>query len=172
VAAEDLGDITPAVLDLRDQFGFPGMKVLLFAFGSGAENPYLPHNFDRNCVVYTGTHDNNTTVGWFYGGRISEAERQGVLNYLGHISPEGVQWAMIRLALQSVANLAVIPLQDIFGLGEDSRMNLPGTMEQNWGWRYSAEMLHDGLAHQLADLTVTFGRISPAELDASRQHLG
>jgi 4-alpha-glucanotransferase len=169
IIAEDLGDITPAVLQLRDEFGFPGMKILLFAFGSGNDNPYLPHCYSRNCVVYTGTHDNNTAVGWFYN-HLSDGERDEVRRYLGSLSPRGIHWDLIRLALESIADLAIIPLQDVMGLGSDSIMNRPGTMGDNWAWRYTAEMLTPSITEYLAELTVTYNRISP-ELLAERQSL-
>jgi 4-alpha-glucanotransferase len=157
VLAEDLGIITPEVEALRDKFEFPGMKILHFAFGSGMENPYLPFNYyDRNCLVYTGTHDNDTTAGWF--AKLPEYERQAVLAYLGHVSPDGIHWDLIRLALSSVANLAIIPLQDILGLGSEARMNTPGLAEGNWGWRYWYGALTDDVRHRLKSMTETFGR--------------
>ena len=170
VVAEDLGDITPEVLELRDQFNLPGMKILLFAFGGGPGNPYLPHCFTQNCVVYTGTHDNNTAVGWFYE-QISEAERQAVIHYLGALCPEGIHWDLIRVAMMSVSDLAIIPLQDVMGLGADSRMNFPGTSENNWAWRFTGEMLHEWLVNKLADTTVTYGRIPEDKLYSNRDRL-
>lgn len=167
VIAEDLGEITPAVLALRDQFKLPGMKILLFAFGGGPDNPYLPFCYDKNYVVYTGTHDNNTAVGWFE--QIPEGERQTVLNYLGHLSPDGIHWDLIRLALASVADLAILPLQDVMGLGSECRMNFPGTSENNWTWRYPAERLEQHLADKLAVMGVAYGRILGHELDQRRQ---
>ncbi len=171
VIAEDLGEITPEVLELRDQFGLPGMKILLFAFGSGPDNPYLPHGYERNFVVYTGTHDNNTAVGWFYDPERSDWEKQNLLRYLGCQGSDGIHWDLIRLALSSVADLAIIPLQDVLGLGADSRMNFPGTTENNWAWRYSEEMLQEDLVHRLAEMSVTYGRISPQDLDQRRETL-
>ncbi|MEM6868724.1 MAG: 4-alpha-glucanotransferase, partial [Cyanobacteria bacterium P01_C01_bin.121] len=131
--AEDLGMIDDKVHALRDHFGFPGMKILQFAFGSDDKNLYLPHNIDRNFVVYTGTHDNDTTVGWFTSA--TEYEKLRLVNYVGAFEASSVHWAMIRLAMSSVANQAVIQLQDILGLGTQSRMNTPGTAEGNWEWR-------------------------------------
>ena len=130
VLAEDLGVITPEVEALRDKFEFPGMKVLQFAFGSDPGNPFLPFNYTRNAVVYTGTHDNDTTVGWF--NTANDYEKQNLLLYLGCISPEGIHWDLIRLALSSIANQAIIPLQDVLGLGTEARMNFPSTAEGNW----------------------------------------
>ncbi|MEB3356687.1 MAG: 4-alpha-glucanotransferase [Synechococcales bacterium] len=157
IIAEDLGVITPEVEALRDRFEFPGMKILQFAFGSGPDNPYLPFNYTQNCLVYTGTHDNNTTVGWFHDS-LSDHERGAVVNYLGHISPDGIHWDMIRLALSSVANQAIIPLQDILGLGTAARMNLPGQPSENWNWRYRSEVLTPELSDRLRNLTTIYGR--------------
>jgi len=156
ILAEDLGVITPDVEALRDQFDFPGMKILQFAFGDNHNNPYLPFNYVRNCVVYTGTHDNDTTVGWF--DKTSEYERERVLRYIGGIGAEGVHWSLIRLALGSIANQAIIPLQDILGLGSHARMNSPGKPDGNWSWRYRSEMLTGQLRERLRELTRLYGR--------------
>ncbi|QKQ72349.1 4-alpha-glucanotransferase [Nostoc sp. TCL240-02] len=156
VLAEDLGVITPEVEALRDKYEFPGMKVLQFAFGSDPENPFLPFNYPRNAVVYTGTHDNDTTVGWFNSA--NDNEKHNLWLYLGSISPEGIQWDLIRLALSSIANQAIIPLQDVLGLGNEARMNFPSTAEGNWGWRYQAEALRDELRDRLKVLTRLNGR--------------
>jgi 4-alpha-glucanotransferase len=164
ILAEDLGVITPEVEALRDRFEFPGMKILQFAFGSGPGNPYLPFNYPRNCLVYTGTHDNNTTVGWFH--QLSPDEQTSVLQYLGCTSPEGIHWDLIRLALSSVADLAIIPLQDILGLGETARMNFPGKAEGNWHWRYRPDALTQSIRSRLTLLTEIFGR---APQDPSHQ---
>ncbi|MEN9246395.1 MAG: 4-alpha-glucanotransferase [Thermostichales cyanobacterium SRBZ-1_bins_19] len=170
ILAEDLGEITPDVHQLREQFGFPGMKILEFAFGDDAGNPFLPHNYERNYVVYTGTHDNDTVVGWFYSERMDDWQREAIKRYLGgSLSPDGIQWDMIRLALASVCRWAIIPLQDVMGLGSDSRMNTPGTSENNWGWRYTAEMLHGGLSERLSSLSLTYGRIFWHELERMRR---
>ncbi|MFM7471560.1 MAG: 4-alpha-glucanotransferase [Nodosilinea sp.] len=151
ILAEDLGVITPEVEDLRDRFEFPGMKILHFAFGSDSANPYLPTNYVHNSVVYTGTHDNNTTLGWFE--RLSDYEKERLLLYVGCFAPEGIHWTMIRLALMSIANQAIIPLQDILGYGSDCRMNSPGLSEGNWNWRYPRQALGPELARQLRALT-------------------
>lgn len=156
IMAEDLGIITPDVEALRDRFDFPGMKILLFAFGGGPDNPYLPFIYERNCVVYTGTHDNNTTIGWF--DQISGHEKENVLRYLGCISSEGVNWDFIRLALSSVANQAIIPMQDILGLGGEAQMNFPSKAEGNWEWRYRPDALTHQLRDRLKTLTYTYGR--------------
>lgn len=161
IIAEDLGVITPAVEALRDRAGFPGMKVLQFAFGSDATNPYLPHNYPRHCVVYTGTHDNDTTLGWYWASGTS-TERNAILQYLGRDDRE-VHWSMIRLAFSSVAETAVVPLQDVLGLGTEARMNHPGKPSGNWTWRYPAGVLTAGVARRLRELTVIYGRLSIRE---------
>ncbi len=155
VIAEDLGVITPDVEELRDEFGFPGMKVLEFAFDSAETNDYLPFNYTKNCIVYTGTHDNDTVKGWFAAA--SDSDRACTLNYL-NTTGEDIHWDMIRLALSSVANTAIIPLQDLLGLDSSGRMNVPGTTNNNWRWRALTEDFTDELAAKLAKLTVLFGR--------------
>jgi 4-alpha-glucanotransferase len=160
--AEDLGLITPEVHALRERLGFPGMKVLQFAFGGDPKNPYLPHNYPRNCVVYTGTHDNNTTVGWFKE-RVTrsreerEAERKRALKYIGSDGRE-INWDFIRLALMSVADTVIIPLQDVLGLGSEARMNRPAKKKGNWTWRFTSDMLTDEIKNRLRELTTIYGR--------------
>ncbi|WP_138499536.1 4-alpha-glucanotransferase [Nostoc sp. PA-18-2419] len=156
VLAEDLGVITPGVEALRDKYGFPGMKILQFAFTADPENPFLPFHYPRNAVVYTGTHDNDTTVGWF--NTATESEKENLSLYLGSISPDGVHWDLIRLALSSVANQAIIPLQDILGLGNEARMNFPSVAEGNWEWRYQAGAITEELSSRLKVLTQINGR--------------
>ncbi|NEP02117.1 MAG: 4-alpha-glucanotransferase [Symploca sp. SIO2E9] len=156
IIAEDLGVITPEVEELRDSFEFPGMKILQFAFGGGPGNPYLPFNLTRNCIVYAGTHDNNTTRGWL--NQISEHERENLIRYLGGISSDGVNWDLIRLALSSIANLAIITVQDLLDLGEEGCMNKPGTTQGNWEWRYLPDALTPELSDRLKTLTYIYGR--------------
>jgi 4-alpha-glucanotransferase len=157
IIAEDLGIITPEVEALRDEFGFPGMKILHFAFDSGPGNPYLPYNYRTpNCVVYTGTHDNNTTMGW-YEERSAEAN-QWIWNYLGCSRGEGVNWDLIRLALASVADRAIFPMQDLLGLGADSRMNAPGKATGNWDWQMLPNSLSEDLVGRLRFYTGVYGR--------------
>jgi 4-alpha-glucanotransferase len=152
---EDLGLITPDVVKLRDELGYPGMKVLQFAFDSGPDNPYLPHNYHHHCVVYTGTHDNDTTSGWFAG---QPAERrQSVLDYLG-MPGDQIAWDLIRLALMSVADLAIVPFQDVLGLGSEARFNRPGQAEGNWEWRFRWDQVHPKHLEQLGHLTQIYGR--------------
>jgi 4-alpha-glucanotransferase len=133
------------------------MKVLQFAFDGNGTNPYLPHNYtDPRCVAYTGTHDNDTTLGWFHS---SPPERQvAILRYLGRMNSPELHWDMIRLAFSSVAYMAIVPLQDILGLGSKGRMNTPGQSEGNWLWRYQPGALNSSLSARLAELTHTYGR--------------
>ncbi|MDQ7030825.1 MAG: 4-alpha-glucanotransferase [Ardenticatenia bacterium] len=156
IVAEDLGMITQEVEHLRRRLGFPGMKVLQFAFGGDTTNPYLPHNYDADCVVYTGTHDNDTTVGWFQSA--SQAERDFCLRYLGY-RPEHISWALIRLAASSVARLTIFPVQDVLGLGSEARMNVPGRVEGNWQWRLPPDMIGQPALEELAMITETYGRV-------------
>lgn len=155
IIAEDLGVITPDVEELRDECGFPGMKVLQFAFGGTSENPYLPHNYERRSVVYTGTHDNDTTAGWW--STLDERTRSHVQLYLGR-SGEDISWDFIRVALASVSDTAIVPLQDVLGLGSEARMNLPGRAQGNWSWRYTPDALNPALAERLRLLTELYGR--------------
>jgi len=156
ILAEDLGVITPEVEELRDEFEFPGMKILQFAFGSGAGNPYLPFNYQRNSVVYTGTHDNDTTLGWY--DKLPDHEKEGVRWYLGCISPDGVNWDLIRIALSSISNQSIIPLQDILSLGTQARMNVPSEGVGNWEWRYLPGALTGKEKDLLKGITETYGR--------------
>ena len=159
IMAEDLGIITPEVEALRDRFQFPGMRILLFAFSDDA-NTYLPHHYVSNCVVYTGTHDNDTTLGWWTSA--STAEKQLVAKYLGYSTPEEIEeinWVLIRTALASVADLAILPLQDLLGLDNSARMNDPSKSAGNWRWRYNnAEILTQELSDRLLDITQLYSR--------------
>jgi 4-alpha-glucanotransferase len=140
---------------LRAILGFPGMNVLQFAFENDPKNVYLPHNFTRNSVVYTATHDNETTVGWF--GSRPEHERQAIQAYLG-LDGHDIAWDLIRMALASVANTAIVPMQDILRLGNEARINVPGQAFGNWSWRCRYDHLDDGLADGLGALTHHYGR--------------
>jgi 4-alpha-glucanotransferase len=164
ILAEDLGVITPEVIELRERFGFPGMKILQFAFdeealhasfGNYERNPFLPHNYTRDFVVYTGTHDNDTALGWFHN--CSPEERQKAMAYLG-CDEQAFHWSLVRAALASVADIAIVPLQDILGLGSQARMNLPGTIGNNWTWRYAADALSAEHALRLADVVKRYER--------------
>jgi 4-alpha-glucanotransferase len=155
IIAEDLGLITPDVALLRKRFDFPGMRVLQFAFGDDNRNPYLPHLYEPDTVVYTGTHDNDTTLGWWAGA--SEHERAYARAYLASDGHE-IHWDLIRAACASVADSAIVPLQDVLGLGTTSRMNLPGQAKGNWGWRFAPDQLDGGHAQRLAALCRIYGR--------------
>ncbi|WP_287127769.1 4-alpha-glucanotransferase [Candidatus Cyanaurora vandensis] len=158
IVAEDLGVITPEVEAIRDQFGFPGMRILQFAFGSDSGNTHVPFNYVRNCLVYTGTHDNNTCIGWRDDPRVPVHEKQNLMTYLGKNNLDDVNWDLIRLALQSIANTAIFPLQDVLGLGKAHRMNIPNVAKANWAWRYEPHQLNPGLAAWLLQLTQLYGR--------------
>ncbi len=155
IIAEDLGVITPDVVELRNRFGFPGMQVLQFAFGSDASNESLPHNFERNTCVYTGTHDNDTSVGWFES--ISSDEKDHVQRYLGEEITD-IAWQLMRLALASVAGLAIFPLQDFLRLPTEARMNLPGSSSGNWRWRFKWEDIREEDVVALQRLVHVYGR--------------
>ena len=155
IIAEDLGVITPEVDALRRQFELPGMRILQFAFGDNWENRFLPHNFDLNTVVYTGTHDNDTTWGWYRS--VQEKERDHLRRYLAKDGSDAT-WDLIRLAWASVAHFAIAPLQDILNLGNEARMNFPGKPVGNWAWRFQANQLNVGTLDRLAGMTELYGR--------------
>lgn len=166
IIAEDLGVITPDVVALRNEFGFPGMRILQFAFGSDTKNMDLPHNYEQNIVAYTGTHDNDTTVGWFSSvagegstrtAKQIEREREFCLDYLKTDGQE-IHWDFTRALLASVANTAIVPLQDLLGLGTEARMNLPNTTAGNWAWRFKPNALTKEIATRLRKLTEVYGR--------------
>lgn len=156
IIAEDLGVITPDVEQLRATFGFPGMKILQFAFGAGPSGAGLPHNYECNTVVYTGTHDNDTTAGWFTA--IEPGEQEFVLRYLASTGQD-VVWDLIRLAFASVADLAIVPLQDVLRAGGPSRMNSPGQAEGNWSWRFVDGAISELDVMNLRALVETYGRL-------------
>jgi 4-alpha-glucanotransferase len=156
IITEDLGLVTPEVEALRDRFELPGMKVLQFAFGGDATNPYLPHRHVPHCVVYTGTHDNDTTVGWF--ATAPAAERSFVQRYLAR-SGEDIAYDLIRVALGSVADSAIVPLQDVLGLGSEARMNLPGRPDGNWSWRFTADQLDEAHGERLGEMVELYARL-------------
>ncbi len=155
LVAEDLGVITPEVTALREQFGLPGMKILQFAFDGSPDNPYLPHNHEPLSVVYTGTHDNNTTLGWYQ--ELADHERHFLHHYLG---PGGdpMPWLLVRTALASVARLAVLPMQDVLGLDGAHRMNTPGVTEGNWCWRFDWPQLLPEHGERLGGWVSLYGR--------------
>lgn len=140
IIAEDLGLMTPTVEELRDEFNFPGMKILQFAFDSDSTNSFLPHNYPQNCVAYTGTHDNDTTIGWY--NQAPDLEKHRVREYTRSDALE-IEWELVRLGMLSVADQAIFPLQDFMSLDTEHRMNLPATVGNNWMWRYTSDMLYN-----------------------------
>jgi 4-alpha-glucanotransferase len=161
VIAEDLGIITPPVEQLRDEFGLPGMRILQFAFGETGRHAYLPHAYPRNCVAYTGTHDNDTMAGWWQA--CSPLERHHASLYLGPMQAEPAHWRLIRAVWTSPARLAICPLQDVLGLGSDHRMNVPGRMGC-WDWRFHWGMVGPEPAQRLAELGAACGRAPDARI--------
>lgn len=167
IFAEDLGVITPQVEKLRDTFGFPGMKVLQFAFDGLDENAFLPYLYSENCICYTGTHDNDTTVGWYLNTR--EEYRDKVRRYM-NCDGSSIHWDFIRTALGSTARYAIFPLQDLFGYGSDCRMNTPGVAAGNWAWRYQADKLSPELAEALKRICEVYGRDKARMITAQSTH--
>lgn len=160
IIAEDLGVITPDVREVMQHFGFPGMKLLMFAFSSDTNNVHhgAPHTYARHAVVYTGTHDNNTTRAWFQQEASAE-ERGKMSEYIGReLGEENVSWELIRMGMMSVANMVVFPMQDLLNLGAEARMNTPGTDRENWQWRVLPEQLTPALAERLTEMTRIYGR--------------
>ena len=159
IVAEDLGIITDDVKEIMDFFELPGMKILLFAFGEdNPDHPYLPHNYGKNCLVYTGTHDNNTVRGWF-NKEASPEDKARVFQYIGRTVPEkDISWEFIRLGMMSLANTFIVPMQDVLGLGEEARMNVPATQTGNWRWRLLPEQMTSSLTEKLREITEGSGR--------------
>ena len=159
IIAEDLGFLTPTVLKLVSDTGFPGMKVLEFAFDDSEDSAYLPHKYGRNCVVYTGTHDNDTLAGWF--ASMNERDKAFAREYIGsrYTPKEEMHWEFIRLALASTARLAVIPVQDYLGMGTESRMNEPSTLGKNWRWRMCSGDLDETLIGKCRRMAKIYGRL-------------
>jgi 4-alpha-glucanotransferase len=174
IIAEDLGVITPDVEKLRDDFGFPGMRILQFAFSSDTKNVDLPHSYHGNVVVYTGTHDNDTTVGWFNsvagaGSTRTEAQISAERNFcLEYLNTDGheIHWDFIRAVLASVADTAIVPLQDLLGLGTEARMNLPNSTKGNWTWRFQDAALTEAQTRRLRHMTDIYGRIRRHEVES------
>ncbi len=158
IIAEDLGFLNEAVYNLVKESGYPGMKVLQFAFDSREDSDYLPHNYNKNCVVYTGTHDNNTVLGWYQ--EISNEDKKFLMEYmdLDEDSVKKLNWKVIRLALSSVADYCIIPMQDYLGLGSDARINQPGSQRANWLWRMNKDEFTEELARKIGRLTKLYGR--------------
>jgi 4-alpha-glucanotransferase len=161
IIAEDLGFLTPSVHKLLKDSGFPGMKVIQFAFDTREDSDYLPHNYPTNCVVYTGTHDNDTVMGW-----METAPKQSVKfakEYLNLTQEEGYNWGMMRAAWSSVADLAIVPMQDIIGLGSEARINIPSTLGNNWKWRATEDQINNALAKKVYTYVKMYGRVPAAE---------
>jgi len=158
IIAEDLGYLTQEVIDFRNETGYPGMKILQFAFSTKEESTYLPHNYNKNCIVYTGTHDNDTTMGWVNTTGVKK-EINFAKRYLKLNKREGYHWGFIRGAWSSSANIAIAPMQDFLGLGNAARMNLPSTLGGNWKWRMKNEMLTKDLSKKIYRLTSLYKRV-------------
>lgn len=156
VIAEDLGYLTPSVIKLVKKTGYPGMKILQFAFDSREESDYLPHNYTNNSVVYTGTHDNDTTMGWY--NTFNRKDKAFAKRYLNIKTKKDIHWEFIRAALASVSDTAIIPMQDYLGLGAEARINIPSTLGDNWKWRLLSEQLTDELAEEILRMTKLYGR--------------
>ena len=168
IIAEDLGVITEPVRQMRDKFNLPGMKILQFAFASDPDDDFLPHNYPVNCVAYTGTHDNNTTRGWYEAA--PEREQDFCRRYLAR-SGQDISWSMIRALWGSVAAWVIAPMQDFLGLGYWARMNYPGTASGNWEWRMHPNAISDGLIDRLHETNFLYGRLPQAEKDAIRKSI-
>ena len=158
IIVEDLGFLTPSVHQLLKDSGFPGMKVIQFAFDSREESNYLPHTYTNHCVVYTGTHDNDTCMGWFNSA--SKKAIKYATEYLNLTEEEGYNWGMMRGAWSSVADLAIVPMQDLLGLGSEARMNVPSTLGTNWKWRATADQIDNKLASKLYKYMDMYGRVN------------
>jgi 4-alpha-glucanotransferase len=156
IIAEDLGEITPDVIAMRDQLGLPGMKILQFAFAADPEDLFLPHNYVRNCVAYTGTHDNDTSLGWYYS--VPESERDLARRYLAR-SGDDISWDFIRAVWSSIAVFALAPLQDFLKLDTEARMNYPGRASGNWSWRYQAHVLDEALKARIKETNFLYSRL-------------
>lgn len=172
IIAEDLGMITDSVRELLKETGYPGMKVLQFAFDSGSDNAYLPFNFtNNNCVVYTGTHDNDTTMGWYetLAPAVKKVTRRYFNNW--YSSDGAVVWDFIRLAESSIANLCVIPMQDFLCLGKEARINTPSTLGNNFKWRLVKNQLSEQLREDILDMVTVYGRFTPEPEEVEAEEL-
>ncbi|OOM79150.1 4-alpha-glucanotransferase [Clostridium sp. BL-8] len=158
IIAEDLGTLTEETIELRNYTGFPGMKILTFAFDSDSENPFLPHNYQRNFIVYTGTHDNDTVRGWIETSAPKEQVKKAI-EYLGLNKEEGYNWGFIRGAWSSTADVAIAQMQDFLDLGNEARINLPSTLGENWRWRAKSGLFTNDLAEKIYRVTKIYGRL-------------
>jgi 4-alpha-glucanotransferase len=163
IIVEDLGFLTPSVHKLLKDSGFPGMKVIQFAFDSREGSNYLPHTYTQHCVVYTGTHDNDTSMGWMETA--PKASVQFAKEYLNLTEEEGYSWGMMRGAWSSVADMAIVPMQDLIGLGSEARINTPSTLGDNWKWRATEAQITPALAKRLYRYVEMYGRINPVILE-------
>ena len=161
IIAEDLGEITPDVIELREKLGLPGMKILQFAFQTDPDDPFLPHNYPVNCVAYTGTHDNDTSVGWYHSA--PEKERDLCRRYLAR-SGQDIAWDMIRAVWSSVAAFTLAPMQDFLALDNEARMNLPGRLGGNWSWRVEPEQLDEKLISRIYETNYLYSRLLGQEV--------
>lgn len=161
IIAEDLGFLTPKIHLMLKRCGFPGMKVLQFAFSDDEDSEYLPHNYNKNCVVYTGTHDNDTVIGW--SETLPESDLKRAKEYLNANDNEGINWSMIRAAMMSVADTCILTMQDLISLGNEGRINVPSTLGDNWKWRISDGCINDWLAKILYDKTKMSFRLKEKE---------
>ena len=161
--AEDLGLLTDSVIEMVEESGFPGMKVLQFAFDENEDSPYLTHRYERNCIVYTGTHDNETTRGWFRN--LSQHDRNFARAYIGCEGKHetAAVWSMIRAAMSSVADRCVIPVQDYLCLGNEARINEPSTLGDNWKWRMKKGQLNETIIQKIYKMTKLYGRLVKEE---------
>jgi 4-alpha-glucanotransferase len=163
IIVEDLGFLTPSVHKLLEDSGFPGMKVIQFAFDSREGSNYLPHTYTQHCVVYTGTHDNDTVMGWMKTA--PKASVKFAKEYLNLTKEEGYNWGMMRAAWASVADMAIVPMQDLIGLGSEARINIPSTLGENWKWRATADQITGAMAKRLYKYMEMYGRINQVILD-------
>ncbi len=157
IIAEDLGIITDRVVKLKNNCQFPGMKVFQFAFDGNKDNPYLPNNYESNSVAYTGTHDNDTLLGWYE--KLNNNEKKGVLNYLDTKKDDNINYKIIKSLYMSKSNLCIIPLQDFLCIGSEARINTPSTVGGNWIWRVKKETLTDELAEKINNMAIKSKRI-------------
>lgn len=167
IIVEDLGFLTPSVRKLLKDSGFPGMKVIQFAFDSREGSDYLPHTYPQHCVVYTGTHDNDTVMGWMKTA--PKASVKFAKEYLNLTEEEGYNWGMMRAAWSSVADMAIVPMQDLIGLGSEARINVPSTLGENWKWRATEDQITNSLAKRLYKYMQMYGRINQVILEEEKK---
>jgi len=157
IIAEDLGTLTQETIKLRDDTGFPGMKILTFGFDSDSDNPFLPHNYEKNFIVYTGTHDNDTVRGWLET-TAPKGDVEKAIEYLSLTKEEGYNWGVIRGAWSSIADISIAQMQDFLNLGNEARINMPSTLGKNWRWRVKGDAFTEKLAENIYKITKIYGR--------------